>query len=638
MRVFVILIVWFLFAAGGAAPAMARQTGEGLSGGNPAVLPGEADVRNEAAVVRITATFSRLNVGSSLQTPAVAWNRRALPPENTGWQGGSRVMPHTGFSTKHHWFRLPLAITDSAKRELLLETGLAQVPEITVFVQRGAALDSFATVGTRWPFAERVLPYRLPAFPVAANSGETLQVFVRLRGDGSNRNLPFVLWDKDRWVAQRRTRLTLNTAFFSVMSTIAVFGLIISVVIATPFRWPWLAFTLCGTGLAAVYTGLAHAWLWPNSMFWQTASPHLLANASFYTGVALLQVLYRTQAAFPALNRRLNGLRVLLGVCALLAFALPWAAPAFRAGLFCANELVFLAACALITASVWTIYRQTQLREPLLMLLALAPQMLAISLHALQNLTLLHPGPALFALDWIGIMTVTILLSLILLRRIRLLMDEGFQVVSEAMLQRRQNTYALLSRESEVRKAIGQDIDQRLGPLMRSVQEDLAAFEPPLDDLLGQLSAAQAEIRGICDNRIPSNLTEHGLVQALREIIRPLEVAGTQVLCHYPRPRRLDKLDLLYQLVLFRIAQGLLNNVYKHAQARKVELTMQVNRGRVMLALRDDGVGFEPERAGGGGRGLAIIRQRVETLGGSFALQSHKGGGSWFEVQIPIKF
>jgi len=610
---------------------MAQQAGEGLSGSST------AGMRN-AAAVRVDRGFSRLDVGTSLQTPELAWNRRALPPENTTWQTQGRPMPHTGFGTANHWFRLPVAVTDSAQRVLVLEIGLAQVPEVTVFVQRGAALDSFATAGTRWPFHERVLPYRLPAFPLVASSGETLQVFVRLRGDGTNRNLPFVLWDKDRWVAQRRTRLTQNTAFFSVMSTIAVFGLIISLVIATPFRWPWFGFTLCGTGLTAVYTGLAHAWLWPGSLFWQTASLQLLANATFFAGVALLQVLYRTRVEFPALNRRLDWLRRALVLSALLAFALPWVTPAVRTVLFCANEVVFLVACALILGSVWTIHRQKRLREPLLMLVALAPQLLAISLHALQNLTLLHPGPGLFALDWLGVSTVTILLTLILLRRIRLLMDEGFQVVSEAMVQRRQNTYALLSRESEVRKAIGQDIDQRLGPLMHNIHQELAAFQPPLDDLLEQLSAAQAEIRGICDNRIPTNLTEHGLVQALREIIRPLEVAGTQVLCHYPRPRRLEKLDLLYQLVLFRIAQGLLNNVYKHAQARKVELTMQVNRGRVFLDLRDDGVGFEPDRAGGGGRGLAIIRQRVETLGGKFALQSRKGGGSYFEVQIPVKF
>lgn len=631
MRVFVLLIVWFMLAVGRAPLALAMQSGEGPSGGNTGVFPA-------AAVVRIDAAFSRLNAASPLQTPAVAWNRRALPPENAAWKASRRPMPNTGFGTGYHWLCLPLTVADSAQRRLVLEVGLAQAPEVTVFVQRGAALDSFATAGTRWPFANRVLPYRLLAFPLLAAPGETLQVFVRLRGDGSNRNLPFVLWDQDRWVAQRRTRLTLNTAFFSVMSTIAVFGLVIAVVIAAPFRWLWLSFTLCGTAHVAVYTGLAHAWIWPGSMFWQTASPHLLANASFFAGVSLLQVLYRTEVEFPALHRRLNGLRVVLGLCALLALGFPWSAPAARTALFCANEVVFLAACALILASVWAIHRKTRLREPLLMLVALAPQMLAISLHALQNLTLLHVGPALFALDWLGIIIVTLLLSLILLRRIRLFMDEGFQVVSEAIVRRRQNTYALLSRESEVRKAIGQDIDQRLGPLLLATHHKLAAFQPPLDDLLRQLSAAQAEIRGICDNRIPSNLTEHGLVQALSEIIRPLEAAGTQVVCHYSRPQRLEKLDLLYQLVLFRIAQGLLNNVYKHAQAHKVELTMQVNQARVFLDIRDDGVGFEPDRAGGGGRGLAIIRQRVETLGGSFALQSREGGGSSFEVQIPVKF
>jgi signal transduction histidine kinase len=547
-------------------------------------------------------------------------------------------MPRTGFGTGYQWYRLPLSVSDTAARQLLLEIGLAQVPEATVFVQRGGLLDSFARAGTRWPFAQRALPYRLLAFPVAVQPGERLQLFVRLRGDGSNRSMPFMLWDQDRWLAHRRTRLTLNTAFFAVMSTIAVFGLIISVVIATPFRWPWFGFTLSGAGLTAVYTGLAHAWIWPGSSYAQLASPQLLANTTFFAGVALLQVLYRTRTEHPDLDRGFRGLRVSFLASAALALAMPVVPAPLRTLLFCANEGLFLTACAWILGSVWTLYRRQKRWEPLLMVVALAPQSLAISLHALQNLMLLRMGSVLFALDWMGVITVTFLLTLILLRRIRLLMDEGFQVVSDAVVRRRQNTYALLSRESEVRKAIGQDIDQRLGPLMDAAQRKLTAFRPPLHDLQEQLRAAQAEIRGICDNRIPSNLTEHGLLAALGEIIRPLEAAGTQVSCQYPRPRRLEKLDLLYQLVLFRIAQGLLNNVYKHAQARNVMLSMRVVGGRVFLDLRDDGVGFEPDRAGGGGRGLAIIRQRVETLGGTFAVQSRGGGGSFFQVQIPLKF
>ncbi len=593
---------------------------------------------SEPAPLAVGRNFEHQVFREALARPTQPWSHAALPPDTLSWTSGQRAMPVTGFSTGYQWFLIRIALEDTAARSLLLEIGNAHLAEVRVFIRRTDRIDSFAAAGSRTAFQDRVLPYRLPAFPIECSTREAVEVYLRVRGDGTNRTIPIELWDRGRWEADCRTRLTFFSAFFTVMTTIAIVGLVISLVIAIPFRWPWLAFTLSGTALAAVYTGLANALIWPGSAFLQSAALPFLTNSTLLAGTALLQALYRTREHYPRLNRALNLLRFFLLGGMVFALVVPFVNSTTRTILFCAGESVFLLGTVLVLVTVSTFIATQRRGEPVIMMIALAPQAAAIALHAVQNLGFVRFPFSLHILDWIGAINVTLLLSLILLRRIRLLINEGFREFSQAILRRRQNTFALLQRESAVRRDIGQDIDQRLGPLMLSVQQGLTGFDPPLQDLLQQLSAARAEIRGICDNRIPSNLTERGLINAISEIIQPLEAAGTRVNCVYQRPKRLEKLDLLYQLVLFRIAQGLLNNVYKHAQASQVEFSLHVERGSVLLDLKDNGIGFDPGFAGGGGKGLAIIRQRVETLGGSFQLQSRPGGGSHFRIEIPLKF
>jgi signal transduction histidine kinase len=93
------------------------------------------------------------------------------------------------------------------------------------------------------------------------------------------------------------------------------------------------------------------------------------------------------------------------------------------------------------------------------------------------------------------------------------------------------------------------------------------------------------------------------------------------------------------EVTLFRVAQEALANVAKHAKARKVVVTLSYVDDLVMLDVRDDGVGFvvaAPEqRATGGGFGLRAIRQRLERVDGTLAIESEPGAGTAINATVP---
>jgi two-component sensor histidine kinase len=97
------------------------------------------------------------------------------------------------------------------------------------------------------------------------------------------------------------------------------------------------------------------------------------------------------------------------------------------------------------------------------------------------------------------------------------------------------------------------------------------------------------------------------------------------------------------EVALLRTAQEALANVAKHAHAGRVGLTLSYMEDLVTLDVRDDGVGFDavhgtcPDRpAGVGGYGLSVMRERIESVSGSFAVESEPEVGTAISAAVPL--
>lgn len=89
-------------------------------------------------------------------------------------------------------------------------------------------------------------------------------------------------------------------------------------------------------------------------------------------------------------------------------------------------------------------------------------------------------------------------------------------------------------------------------------------------------------------------------------------------------------------ITLLRAVQEALNNVWKHARAAQVVVTLSYMGERVALDVRDDGTGFVPSEAMNGvGFGLRAMRERIEQLGGELAIESEMGAGTTVSVLLP---
>lgn len=168
------------------------------------------------------------------------------------------------------------------------------------------------------------------------------------------------------------------------------------------------------------------------------------------------------------------------------------------------------------------------------------------------------------------------------------------------------------------------------------------AIEPMV--FRSEIEAVSAEIRRICEDLSPSVLENVGFAAAL-------EYALTDAVAHLPADKKFeyefsceegieDKLHLspVMQIHLYRIAQEVINNISRHANASRVILSARIeSSGDFVLEIADNGRGIDLQRAGKRGRGIANIRSRASLIEAEVDWQSPQEGGTRFTLRRAVK-
>jgi signal transduction histidine kinase len=141
------------------------------------------------------------------------------------------------------------------------------------------------------------------------------------------------------------------------------------------------------------------------------------------------------------------------------------------------------------------------------------------------------------------------------------------------------------------------------------------------------------EMRAMMLELRPVALEDAGLAAAVDELCRTYEARLGIRIC-----RDLGSLQLRppVEHAVLRVVQEALGNAARHGHPDTIELSVTNGDGRVTVMVRDDGVGFDPERASERrGMGLELMRERVGELGGELEVVSAPARGTTVQVLIP---
>jgi signal transduction histidine kinase len=199
--------------------------------------------------------------------------------------------------------------------------------------------------------------------------------------------------------------------------------------------------------------------------------------------------------------------------------------------------------------------------------------------------------------------------------------------------------------EREQRR-IGQDLHDSLGQILTGISFISKVLERKLAAKLVVEADQAAIITKLVNEAIismsslvrtlnPVRLDEEGFLLALKELTENIQKTfGISCRINLDRPVFIN--DNFLALHLYRIVQESTNNAIRHGRAKKIDIDIKSSDNRLVMAIKDDGVGFPSVLEDKKGMGLNIIKCRARMIGASLSISKGPEGGTIVECRIKL--
>jgi signal transduction histidine kinase len=200
--------------------------------------------------------------------------------------------------------------------------------------------------------------------------------------------------------------------------------------------------------------------------------------------------------------------------------------------------------------------------------------------------------------------------------------------------ERRQIALSLHDETSQTLAAAKNDLEMLKGYISGSGEESERLFQEVRTNLLKITEST----RRISYSLHPAMLDDLGLIPAIKWFAEKF-VKGKKLRIEVESVGFDKEPPQQVSLTLYRVAQEALSNVLRHANAKRVNVTITKGYPNIIMIVEDDGKGFTMggDRARGTGLGIVGMRERVESHGGKLRIRSAPGEGTRVRVTIPLE-
>lgn len=218
----------------------------------------------------------------------------------------------------------------------------------------------------------------------------------------------------------------------------------------------------------------------------------------------------------------------------------------------------------------------------------------------------------------------------------------GQKVIELEQKQQIELVKAMLNAEESERNRLAKDLHDGLGSMLAGIKISLSAWakekgpktkDAELQQIVAQLDGSVTELRHIARNMMPQTLMLYGLEAALKELCE--SVMRNNLSLQFEAISLEKTIPLNAQITIYRIAQEILANVIKHANATSILFQCSQNQHRFYLTAEDNGCGFD-SAAAKTGMGISNIKNRVAHLNGKIELHSKPGEGTTINIELDV--
>jgi signal transduction histidine kinase len=223
-------------------------------------------------------------------------------------------------------------------------------------------------------------------------------------------------------------------------------------------------------------------------------------------------------------------------------------------------------------------------------------------------------------------------------------MKNKARLLTENELIKAKFSEALLQSQLEIQEQtftqISEEIHDNIGQVLSLVRLNINTLgaEPAeekintTDELLGR---AINDLRNLSHGLNTDHIREAGLAVAVEQLLLSLRKSG-QFQTTFQNNWHNLPVSEEKSIILYRIIQEVINNIVKHAGAKKIEIVMANDDHHLHIEIRDNGRGFDPAilESPLEGQGIRSIRQRAKMIGAEIHFNSSVAQGTTVSIQM----
>lgn len=205
----------------------------------------------------------------------------------------------------------------------------------------------------------------------------------------------------------------------------------------------------------------------------------------------------------------------------------------------------------------------------------------------------------------------------------------------------------IIEAQEEERKRVSREIHD--GPaqmmanvLLRSELVERIYRENGIEDALKEIRDLRvmvknslSEVRRIIYDLRPMALDDLGVIPTLAKYLKNFQ-EHTGMTVSFRNLGKEERLPAILEIAIFRFVQEAVQNAYKHAKPKEVQVKMEIKATKVVVVIKDDGAGFDQSEKKEGAFGLLGMKERVNMLKGELTIDSKINKGTLIMLVIPI--
>lgn len=541
--------------------------------------------------------------------------------------------------TRTCWIRVPLAELTADQTIRLLNVDNPHLNQLKVWIRHAdGRSSSFPLTGDNLPFHTRMFPEAgfVYALPLVMEPRDTIYIAADKRA--SKLELPIHFSSRSYHIQIQQRRMLGYGVFFGFMILLLMMNAwLLATTRAYVYLWYGL-YLLTILGYLASDSGMLYQYVFPDHPGFNDLLRPFLFGTSLFPLLLFFNELLEVRQRFPVLHRFNRWL--LIVYLSVYAVALVMSS----SGNLIVQSWWLKAAAVLVPIFYLVILGETiycvrrRIRFAYFMFVSFGSYAILITVYLLAQRDLIVQHTLTLKAHYIALLIDAAVVASSLFWRFRHLSAEAVRLQRALLLQQAR----IFSETAEWQKTemrrfsslLHDSIGAHLG-LLRLKADQMMLTEQARRELSERIGILADEVRRMSHRFSPLVLQDKGLQEALAEEVR-FQQAETGIIFQYEWLGDASRLPHSYEIIIYRMVQELLQNVFKHAVASEVILQVISDGRQLAVYVEDNGRGEASHVSQTEGIGLRSIRELTEFLGGHCRIRTASGEGFSVSIELNI--